>query len=138
MVGIPFENMARVLNTVKCAARIEPGLIQTSIYYPYARTELYRMCEKEGFLTGKRLDSYFNAESILDLPNFSEKQILFAYHNFKEFVSYYIAAWRFSRPFDIVLEKIVDFMWLHQRIYLFSDPVYRFFKKLYKRLRKKR
>ncbi len=97
MVGIPFEDLSAVLNTVKLTAEINPHNIQTSIYYPYVKTELYDLCEEKGFLTGKRLDSYFEADTTLNLPDFPQDSILFVYQNFDDFVAYYIAAAKYSK-----------------------------------------
>jgi len=58
----------------------------------------------------------------------------FAYENFKVFVSYYVTAQKLGGPLGRVLIKVIDFMWLHRRIYLLLEPVYRSLKKLYKQL----
>jgi hypothetical protein len=138
MVGIPFENLSKALNTVKLTAKLRPDIVQTSIYYPYAQTALYDLCKKRGFLTDRRLDSLFEADTVLNLPDFSKDEILFAYKNFKVFVNYYVTAQKLGGPLGGVLAKVIDFMWLHRRIYLLLEPVYQSFKKLYKRLFKKR
>ena len=138
MVGIPFENLSKALSTVKLTAKLRPDTIQTSIYYPYAQTALYDLCKEKGFLTDKRLDSYFEADTVLNLPDFPKDQILFAYQNFKVFASYYIIASKLPRPLNVILEKIIDFMWLHRRIYLLLEPVYQSLKKMYKRLFRRR
>ena len=138
MVGIPHEDLRRVLNTVKLTAKLRPDIVQTSIYYPYAQTALYDECREKGYLTQRRLDSYFEADTVLNLPDFSKDEILFAYKNFKVFVSYYATAQKLGWPLGSVLAKVIDFMWLHRRIYQLLEPVYRSLKKLYKRLFKRR
>ena len=115
MVGIPFENLSKALSTVKLTAKLRPDTIQTSIYYPYAQTALYDLCKEKGFLTDKRLDSYFEADTVLNLPDFPKDQILFAYQNFKVFASYYIIASKLPRPLNVI------FMWLHRKIYLILE-----------------
>jgi len=134
MVGIPHEDKRKALNTVKLTARLRPDIVQTSVYYPYAQTALYDECREKGYLTGRRLDSYFEADTVLNLPDFSKDEIQFAYRNFKVFVSYYVTAQKLGGPLGGVLAKVIDFMWLHRRIYLLLEPVYRSLKKLYKRL----
>jgi len=134
MVGIPHEDLRKALNTVKLTARLKPDIVQTSIYYPYAQTALYEECREKGYLTERRLDSYFEADTVLNLPDFSKDEILFAYKNFKVFVSYYVTAQKLGGTLGVLLEKIIDFMWLHRRVYLLLEPVYRSLKKIYKRL----
>ena len=138
MVGIPHEDLRKALNTVKLTAKLGADIVLTSIYYPYAQTALYDLCREKGYLTDRRLDSFFEADTVLNLPDFSKEEILFTYQNFKIFVSYYIIASKLPKPAGVILEKIIDFMWLHRRIYLLLEPVYRSLKKLYKRLFKKR
>jgi anaerobic magnesium-protoporphyrin IX monomethyl ester cyclase len=135
MVGIPGETLARARNTVKLNARLRPGARQLSIYYPYVKTELYELCKERGYLTGKSLDSYFEEETTLRLPEFPREQILFAYRNFHDFVAYYETAFRFHGWKGRFLEKLVDFLWLHPRVYAAANPAYRTLKKAYKRIR---
>jgi radical SAM superfamily enzyme YgiQ (UPF0313 family) len=138
MVGIPNEDMRRALNTVKLTAKLRPDIVQTSVYYPYAQTALHELCKQKGYLSERRLDSYFEADTVLNLPDFSKDEILFAYQNFKVFVSYYVTAKKMGGPLGSMLEKIIDFLWLHRRIYLSLEPVYRSLKKVYKRFFKRR
>ena len=135
MVGIPGETLARARNTVKLNARLRPGAIQLSIYYPYVRTELYEFCKDHGYLTGKSLDSYFEEETTLRLPEFPREQILFAYRNFHDFVAYYETVFRRRGWKRKVLETLVDFLWMHPRVYGAVNPAYRALKRAYKRLR---
>ena len=132
MVGIPFENLSKALNTVKMTAKLRPDKIQTSIYYPYAQTELYDLCKEKGFLTDKNLDSYFEPDTILNLPGFPEKELRFAYRKFRIFVSYYMVASECPRVLGFMLEKTIDFMWHHPPIYLFLEPIYGRFKQFRK------
>ena len=85
MVGIPFENMGRVLETVKLNARIKPFDMQVSILYPYPSTDLYEVCRENGSLTDKILAGYVERDTILKLDGFTREEILFAYDNFVYF-----------------------------------------------------
>lgn len=134
MVGIPFENLRSALNTVKLSAKIRPDSIQTSIYYPYIKTELYDISKKNGYLTDKRLDSYFEADSALNLPDFPKDKIIFAYQNFNDFITLYITAAKLPKPVNALMEISIDFMWLHPRIYGTIISVYRRLKKIKKKL----
>ena len=129
MVGIPHENLARALNTVKLTAQIRPDSVQTSIYYPYPKTKLYEISYQQGYLTDKTLESYFESDTVLQLPDFTKKDIIFSCRNFNKTVEYYKRAFGISRPWRGVLEKILDFLWLHPRIFNTIEPIYHSLKK---------
>ncbi|KPK77948.1 MAG: hypothetical protein AMJ79_01520 [Phycisphaerae bacterium SM23_30] len=135
MVGIPFENLRRSLKTVKLTAKIRPVNIQTTIYYPYPKTQLYEICRENGFLTDKKLDSLFEGQTVLNLPDYPESDILFACRNFKKTTEYYRRAYEFSRPGQIICEKLLDFLWMRPRLYNVMEPLYRKMKKAYKALK---
>lgn len=137
IIGIPFENLKRARRTVKLTAKLNPNTIQLSIFCPYDNTELNAICKENGFLSDKKLSSFFESESTLKLPGFSSKQIQFAFLNFREFVGYYIVAWKKPAPIAKVLESILDFMWMHPYVYSCINPPYKLFKKAYKKLFKK-
>ncbi len=136
IIGVPFENLRRALNTVKTAVALRPESVQTSIFYPYENTKLYDICKENGFLTEKKLDSYFQAETVLNLPNFPEYEIVFAYKNFNNFVKGYLFAQKLCVPFNYVLTKVLDLLWLHPRIFGLVEPIYQVFKRIYKKMMK--
>lgn len=89
MVGLPLEGMPAMLDTIKLNAQISPAEIQTSIFYPYPRTELYRLCLERGLLRGQEtLDNYFE-DTILRLDTIGRKQILFVRAYFPQLVRLY-------------------------------------------------
>ena len=135
IVGIPFENLSRALNTVKLTAELNPDTIQISIFCPYENTELYEICKKNGFLGNERLSSYFESESTLKLPGFSSEQIQFTFLNFRTFVGHYITVRKKPKSIARILESILDFLWMHPRIYSFIDPFYKFLKKAREKLK---
>ncbi|GAG38069.1 unnamed protein product, partial [marine sediment metagenome] len=135
---IPFENLTRALNTVKLTARLKPQIVQTSIYYPYPQTDLYEICRQKGFLTDKRLDSYFEADTVLNLPEFPQAQILFAYQNFENFVKLYRFAYKLPRPLSTIFEKLTDTLYLYPSIFRHLLTCYQPFKKIFKWVRRKK
>lgn len=91
MVGLPFEDMPAMLDTIKLNALVSPHEIQTSIFYPYPKTELHRLCLEHGFLGDQdTLDTYFE-DTILTLHTVSRKQILFIRAYFPQLVRLYSA-----------------------------------------------
>jgi anaerobic magnesium-protoporphyrin IX monomethyl ester cyclase len=88
MVGLPFEDMPAILDTIKLNARLRPRLIQRTIYYPYCHTELYDLCQAKGFLTERRYDSYKEG-TILTQPGLTATQVQFTYEAFNFLVHVY-------------------------------------------------
>lgn len=65
MFGLPLEDAAMVLDTVKLNGLCHPDTIQVSTYIPYPGTELHRLCQEKGLLEGGRVDSIFGVQSPL-------------------------------------------------------------------------
>jgi len=84
MIGLPFETSSMIEETIELNRLIAPDRVQTSIFYPYPKTELYEICKEEGFLTDKYKKSYFDDGTTLNLPTLSQEQINMYYAKFKE------------------------------------------------------
>jgi radical SAM superfamily enzyme YgiQ (UPF0313 family) len=132
MVGIPYETMQRALNTVKLCAEVNPQHIQLSVFYPYAHTKLYEICRDNYYLTERKLDSYFEDDTVLNLPTFSRSKIIFAYRNFREFVMYYKTIGRFNKPMRFTFDKILEILWNHPALYKAVRFIYNPTKRLFK------
>ncbi len=107
MVGLPFEDMKKVLDTVKLNAFCKPSGSQVSIFYPYIGTTLYQVCSENKFLTKKELSSYFQ-DTVLSLPSISRKQILFAFHYFQILIRIYRFVYMFPKPISNIPVYILD------------------------------
>jgi radical SAM superfamily enzyme YgiQ (UPF0313 family) len=59
LVGLPEENLALSLKTVRLNAELEPDIAIPFIFYPYPGTALYEKCKQEGYLTDREYDNYF-------------------------------------------------------------------------------
>ncbi len=85
MVGFPFEDMRRALDTAKMHARVWPDSKQISILYPYPGTRVYDLCLEHGFITERmhqrEVTSYFD-DTVLELPTITRPQILFIARHF--------------------------------------------------------
>lgn len=137
MVGIPFENLARALDTIKLNARLNPNDMQVSIFYPYPKTDLYEVCREKGFLTNKTLPSYVERDTVLKLNDFPKQEILFAYDNFVHFVEYYeFLSLLLPKRFCKFSINILDFLWVHPKIYFLIRPMLMCCRYLYKFIRK--
>ncbi len=105
MVGIPFEDKSRVLDTIKLNVDIRADISLNPIYYPYPDTKLFEVAVTEGFVPpiyDYREDRY------VDQPTLPRDQLFFVRRYFKTFVRIY----RFTRslpgPLGKPLESIVD------------------------------
>jgi len=109
MVGLPFEDMRKILDTVKLNAEIKPTNLQVSIFYPFPHTKLYDVCVKNGFLSNRSVNSLFE-DTVLEQPSITRRQIHFFFKNFARLVRLYsIFAYLpgfFSRILDIILVKL--------------------------------
>lgn len=75
MIGIPVESKRDFLDTVEMNRKCQPDKHYPSIFYPYPGTALRELCEKSGFINTKSDFRMERFRSVLDLPEFSKKQI---------------------------------------------------------------
>lgn len=85
MVGIPEESEKNIMKTVELNRQIQPDKVQVSIFYPYPGTDLGDYCVKQGYITNKSYNSYFD-NSILELPTISKEKIEYYAANFNDLV----------------------------------------------------
>ncbi|MDO8672187.1 MAG: radical SAM protein [Dehalococcoidia bacterium] len=113
MVGLPYENMERALDTIKLNAQIGVNRILNPIFCPYPNTDLYDTAVKEGFCSPK-VDYEDNV--VCTMPDFGEKEINFVCANFKLFVKFYKIAYRLPAFPRKNLEKLIDRLFLSPRL----------------------
>jgi len=90
MVGIPFETMSNVLETVKFCAKIQPTYLHISIFQPYPNTALYDLCLKHGFITQDvNFQTYFDGVTVLNQKSISKEETVFAFKYFRIFARLY-------------------------------------------------
>lgn len=76
MIGIPEETPQRFKRTIELNREAKPDRLQLSTLYPYPGTEIEKRCKSDNLLKlDKVVDSYFG-ESVLQLPGFTEEQIM--------------------------------------------------------------
>lgn len=81
MVGIPEETPSRILDTIKLNARIQPDIVQVSIFFPFPGTDIWQICMEKGYLTDYVPMDFFS-ESAIKLDNLSKRQIEFFHSRF--------------------------------------------------------
>jgi len=82
IVGTPGDTEQTVRESMELNRRLMPDQMQVSIFYPYPGTELYERCRKEGYLTEEERDTYFEEESVLNLPDLPRESIKDLYREF--------------------------------------------------------
>ena len=81
MIGLPYETPEMIWETINLNKRVAPDRIAVFFFYPYPGTELYEVCKKEGFLSGRQSRSYVS-ESVLELPTVTTKELQKLYAEF--------------------------------------------------------
>jgi anaerobic magnesium-protoporphyrin IX monomethyl ester cyclase len=91
MIGIPFETEKNIKETIALNRKIKPYIMGVSVFRPYPGTELYDICKKNKWMSNRKINSYFEDVSILNLPTISPKKISY-YHKIFKLEVYYPAA----------------------------------------------
>ena len=115
IVGIPQEDMAAMLDTIKINSQIgPPNSMQVTISYPYPGTVAHNYCKEKGFIPvneeQKHLSSYME-DTILDYPKILKNRVLFIKRYFRPLVKLYKALNK-----DIRIIKII-------RLYILLDKI---------------
>jgi radical SAM superfamily enzyme YgiQ (UPF0313 family) len=113
MVGIPYEDGKKVLETIKLNAEIGTSGARVTIFYPYPHTELYELCKKEGFFSGQIADDY-RTRSILSLPTISNSQIEFFARYFTLLARLYRIFYNYNPYFKESIIGLIDKIVTHR------------------------
>lgn len=88
MVGLPYETVASIKETIQINREIGPDSIFCSIFYPYPGTVLYDLCQKKGWLSPRQVSSFFESVSVLDQPSIRPEEVAYYHEIFKGLVLY--------------------------------------------------
>lgn len=75
LIGIPGETLEDFKETIKLSRSCLPDYADLSIFFPYPGTELYLSAQDKGLLQGDLNTERERVLAVLDLPNFTKKQI---------------------------------------------------------------
>jgi radical SAM superfamily enzyme YgiQ (UPF0313 family) len=128
IVGIPFEGLREILDTIKLNAIIRPTSMHVSILQPYPYTRIYDLCIVRGWLRGKQAKGFFT-ESVLELPTLSKRDIFFAYRLFMFFVRMYSITYKLPKPLARAACFMLDQIFLERRLHgmlLTLSPIFDF------------
>jgi len=107
MIGLPFETRPQILDTIKLNARVGPKVAHVSTFYPYPGTKAYDMCEREGLLTDKHTDSYYE-DSVLQQEGVSAEQVRALRNRFEFLLRLYSRCYKLPRFLGKTAAKIID------------------------------
>lgn len=74
MIGIPYETAEDIKKTIELNKKIEPDEVQCSIFYPFSGTDLFYLCEENGWITSRKINDY-SSESIMKYDNISADEL---------------------------------------------------------------
>jgi len=108
MVGIPHDNAATILDTVKMNAELGIDETQITIFQPYQGTKLYDLCVEKGYLTSSAMPEDCFTQSSLLLDTVTPEQILMFRDYFKVFVSAYRALYALPKGISSIAITLLD------------------------------
>jgi len=82
LIGVPGETYSDFCETLAVNRKIQPHWHATSIFFPYPGTELYECAQKLGLLNNVKEVENERQQAVLDLPDFTRKQIQQAFDSF--------------------------------------------------------
>jgi len=113
MVGLPYEDKSRVLDTIKLNARIKADHSLSPVYYPYPDTPLFETAVREGWVP----PAYdYREDRFVDQPTLPREQLYFARYYFRPFVRIYRGLERLPAFLGRRLEKAVDALFVSPRL----------------------
>ena len=107
MIGLPFETRTQILDTIKLNGRVRPKVMHVSIFYPYPGTKSYEICKREGFVTDKHIDTYYE-DSVLQQKCVSAEQVRALRKRFEFLVRLYSRGYKLPGFLRKIAEKIID------------------------------
>jgi hypothetical protein len=107
IIGLPHENLAKALKTIKLNAKLNPDQIIPNIFYPYPMTELHDTAKKAGFVP----DSIpADCRVPLKQPGFKEHEVLYAANFFMKYIKRYKRCAKLPEIIGKPLERWYDFI----------------------------
>lgn len=113
MVGLPYEDKGRILDTIKLNAEVKADVSLSPIYYPYPDAPLFDLAVREGFIP----PNYdYREDRYLQQPTLPLKHLLFARYYFKIFTIIYRVIERLPKTLARPLEWLTDWMFTNEHL----------------------
>ena len=81
MLGLPYETEESMRKTVELNRRILPDTVFCSVFNPFPGTDLFDLVSEKGWLSDRKVRSYFEHTSVLDQPSV-DASVVAHYHKF--------------------------------------------------------
>jgi radical SAM superfamily enzyme YgiQ (UPF0313 family) len=107
IIGIPYESMATLLDTIKLNAKCRPNRYTNAYFQPFQQTQAAKICCEAGWKI-KDIPGSFFEEPVVELPDISREQLIFGFKYFGLLVSWYKLLYRFSGNKDWLAVRISD------------------------------
>jgi anaerobic magnesium-protoporphyrin IX monomethyl ester cyclase len=89
LIGLPGETPEAFLDTVRMNALLDPSAMIISVFYPYPGTALEQVCIERKLFSARHLrGAHERDDTVLALPGFPRKTVLFYRRHFTGFVRY--------------------------------------------------
>ncbi len=82
LIGLPTESYQDFQDTLRLNQELQPHWHSTSIFFPYKGTRLYELSEELGLIRGELSGMEERQRAVLDLPEFSKRQIQRQFNSF--------------------------------------------------------
>jgi radical SAM superfamily enzyme YgiQ (UPF0313 family) len=92
LMGLPTESYEDFQDTLRLNQELQPDWHSTSIFFPYPGTRLYDLSEELGLISGELSGKEERQHAVLDLPEFSKRQIQ------RQFDRFHFRVYKKSRP----------------------------------------
>lgn len=86
MIGVPCETRETAEKTIELNKEICADMKCLTVFRPYPGTELYELCRKNGWISGRQVHGYYE-DSILDQPSIAGEDVYF-YHKIYFYAMY--------------------------------------------------
>jgi len=80
MVGLPGETEENIRETIALNRAVGPETPFVSVFRPYQGTALHRECREKGWISDRRVHSFFQNVTTLDQPSITPRKVAY-YHN---------------------------------------------------------
>ena len=101
MIGMPYETEKEIWDTIKLNRDIKPYRMGVSVFRPYPGTDSYRLCKEKGWVSNRKVRSYFDEVTVLDQPSIPKEKLRYYYRIFR------ISAWHpIIAPFFRLIARV--------------------------------
>jgi radical SAM superfamily enzyme YgiQ (UPF0313 family) len=107
MVGLPGEGPRQLLDTVKLNAKLNSDFTYTSIFYPFPKTALHKICDDQNLLTDRIVTDYVEG-TCLHFDKITIARIVYVRNFFRSLMNIYRFIYRLPKGLSRFCENVFD------------------------------